>query len=243
MKVRSNPQHHSHPKLSVVGSTLFAMSLLLDLLIPARCASCGTPGSPCCSTCQTTWGSLSEIARGPTTGLVPAYALARYADEARRLVLAYKERGRRDLAPSLGQALAEAVPQLPANPRAPDGGWWLVPVPSRRHASRVRGGPHVERMAEECAKALAGKGNPAAVAPVLRLGAGVRDAARLNRAERAANLDGRIRWVPDAAPPSGTPVILLDDVITSGATAAACTRILDANGIHVSAVVALTAAG
>jgi predicted amidophosphoribosyltransferase len=219
------------------------MTPLLDLLIPARCASCGAPGSPCCAPCQTAWGSLSEIARGPTTGLVPVYALARYADEARRLVLAYKERGRRDLAPSLGHALAAALPRLPANPRAPDGGWWLVPVPSRRHASRIRGGPHVRRMAEECAKALAGQGIPAAVAPVLRLKAGARDAARLNRTERAANLDGRIGWVPDAAPPIGTPVILLDDVITTGATAAACTRILDAKGIHVSAVVALTAAG
>lgn len=236
-------------KLSVPNATLSAMTPFLDLLIPARCASCGAPGSPCCPACWTAWGSLSEIARGPTAGLVPVYALARYVGEARRLVLAYKERGRRDLAPSLGRALAEALPRLPAdpqapaNPRAPDGGWWLVPVPSRRHASRARGGPHVQRMAGECAKALAGKGIPAAVAPVLRLKAGVRDAARLNRAERAANLDGRIRWVPEAAPPSGTPVILLDDVITTGATAAACTRFLDAKGIHVSAVVALTAAG
>lgn len=219
------------------------MTHLLDLLIPARCASCGKPGAPCCAACQTAWGSLSEIARGPTSGLVPVYALARYADEARRLILAYKERGRRDLAPFLGRAVAEALEALPHPHPHPDTERCLVPVPSRRHASRVRGGPHLQRLAEECAKALAEKGIPAAVAPALKLRPGVRDAARLTRAERAANLDGRVRLVPDAAPPRGAPVILLDDVITTGATAAACTRILDASGIHVFAVVALAAAG
>ncbi len=224
------------PELSVRAAILDGMSDLLDLLIPARCASCGAPGAPCCATCQTAWGSLSEITRAPTVGLVPVYALARYADEARRLILAYKERGRRDLAPSLGRALAEALPHLPEQGVAP----CLVPVPSRRSASRVRGGPHVQRMAEECAKVLVSKGKPATVAPVLKLEAGVRDAARLTRAERAVNLDGRVSLVPGACP---ARVILLDDVITTGATAAACARLLDISGIHVSAVVALAAAG
>ncbi|MGY6658385.1 ComF family protein [Amycolatopsis sp. TRM77291] len=212
------------------------MSRLLDLLIPARCASCGVPGAPCCATCQTAWGSLSEIIRGPTAGLVPVYALAPYADEARRLILAYKERGRRDLAPSFGRAVAEALAHLPDPEPEP----CLVPVPSRRHASRVRGGPHVQRIAEECVKVLAGKGKAATVAPVLRLRSGVRDAVGLTRAQRSANLDGRIRLAPGAC---REKVVLLDDVITTGATAAACTRFLDISGIHVSAVVALAAAG
>ncbi|MBB5852698.1 ComF family protein [Amycolatopsis umgeniensis] len=212
------------------------MTKLLDLLIPARCASCGAPGAPCCATCQTAWGSLSETTRAPTAGLVPVYALAAYADEARRLILAYKERGRRDLAPFLGRALAEALAHLPE----PGPERCLVPVPSRRHASRVRGGPHVRRLAEECVKVLLSKGNPARVAPLLELRSGVRDAAGLTRAERAVNLDGRVRLVPGDHP---SRVILLDDVITTGATAAACTRLLDISGIHVHAVVALAAAG
>ncbi|RSM71912.1 amidophosphoribosyltransferase [Amycolatopsis sp. WAC 01375] len=212
------------------------MSKILDLLIPARCASCGVPGAPCCATCQAVWGSLSEITRGPTAGLVPVYALARYADEARRLILAYKERGRRDLAPSLGRAVADVLEQLPGEPRGP----CLVPVPSRRHASRVRGGPHVQRVAEECAKVHVSKGKPVTVSPVLKLGAGVRDAVGLTRVERAANLAGRIRLLRGDCPKE---VVLLDDVITTGATVAACARLLGVNGIHVSAVIALAAAG
>jgi predicted amidophosphoribosyltransferase len=171
------------------------------------------------------------------------YALAPYRSVARRLVLAYKERGRRDLAPHLGRALAEAVPMLPGAGPARDGTWWLVPVPSRKQAARVRGGPHMVRLARFGAMSLAGAGRPAAVAPALRLDAAARDAVGLDRDQRAANLAGRLHLVPEGAPPSGTPVVLLDDVVTTGATAAACVRALTEGGLMVTAVLSLTAAG
>ncbi|MEC3980677.1 ComF family protein [Amycolatopsis sp. H20-H5] len=212
----------------------------LDLLVPARCAACGVTGLPCCADCDQVWGGLSEVARGPTDGLVPVYALARYEGTARRLTLAYKERGRRDLAVPLGRAVAGALPQLPGH--AGDG-WWLVPAPSRRRASRGRGGPHVEALAVECAKTLAARGIPAAVAPALSLSAGTKDAVGLSRRERAANLEGGLRWEPRGRPPPGAPVVVLDDVVTTGATAAACTRVLRENGVTVTAMLALVAAG
>jgi predicted amidophosphoribosyltransferase len=162
---------------------------------------------------------------------------------ARRLVLAYKERGRRDLAASLGSALAEAVPLLPKPTRPGDSTTWLVPVPSRRRAARVRGGPHVQRLAGRCARSLAEAGRPAAMAPALRLDAGVRDAVGLDRRQRVANLAGRVRVRQAGAPPPGTSVVLLDDVVTTGATAAACTWALTDAGMVVTAVLALTAAG
>lgn len=183
------------------------------------------------------------MARGPTLGAAPVYALARYRDTARRLMLSYKERGRRDLAEHLGGAFAAALPYLPeARPDA-DGVWWLVPAPSRRSASRARGGPHLRRLARACASVLAAQGRMAAVAPALRLSTGARDAVGLDRDQRAANLAGRLLLDPRGLPPPGTPLILLDDVITTGATAAACVRALTEGGFPVAVVMTLTAAG
>jgi predicted amidophosphoribosyltransferase len=227
---------------------------LLDLLVPSRCAACGARGEPCCARCAGAWGSAAEVTRAPTTGLVRVFALARYRGVARRLLIAYKERGRRDLAEPLGRALAEALVVLPsqrasaASARAarairPARTICLVPAPSRSSAARVRGGPHVERLANEAASVLAARGIEVAVAPALELAGDARDAVGLGREQRVANLAGRLRFREAGRPPPGYPIVVLDDVVTTGATAAACARALAAEGFTVSAVLTLLAAG
>jgi predicted amidophosphoribosyltransferase len=79
------------------------------------------------------------------------------------------------------------------------------------------------------------------VAPALRLARGARDSAGLGAADRIANLSGRVRCHPPGAPPRGTPVVLVDDVVTTGATAAACVRALASAGLMTTAVLTLTA--
>lgn len=119
----------------------------------------------------------------------------------------------------------------------------LVPAPSRPSASRVRGGPHVELLAVAAAKVLATRGFEVAVAPALELAGSARDAVGLGHAQRAANLAGRLRFREAGRPPPGFPVVVLDDVVTTGATAAACVHALAAEGIAVAAVLTLLAAG
>ncbi len=227
---------------------------------------------------------MREIVRVPTAGLVRVFSLARYTGVGRRLLIAYKERGRRDLAPALGLALAEALVVLPltetvaggrpqvaagavsagqSRPAAQGAGLvsahrhpgpstgsvpahrkvCLVPAPSRPSASRIRGGPHVELLAAAAARVLATRGFEVAVAPALELAGSARDAVGLGHAQRAANLAGRLRFREAGRPPPGFPVVVLDDVVTTGATAAACVHTLAAEGVAVSAVVTLLAAG
>jgi predicted amidophosphoribosyltransferase len=96
-------------------------------------------------------------------------------------------------------------------------------------------------LARHVAAALASRGEPAAVARALRLGRGVRDSAGLGAADRVANVHGRVQVHLAGVPPPGTPVVLLDDVVTTGATAAACTEALRHVGLEVSAMLSLTA--
>lgn len=168
------------------------------------------------------------------------YALGAYRGRLRTALLAYKERGRRDLACPLGDALAAALLTLlpPAS-----GAVCLVPVPSRWSAAARRGGQHVALLADRAAAALAGAGVAAAVAPALRMAPGVRDSVGLDRASRQANLAGRVLVRSAGLPPAGIPVVLVDDVVTTGATAAACTSALLQVGVEVPAIVALATSG
>lgn len=218
-------------------------SVLLDLLLPVRCAGCDAPGQLCCARCRTCFGGPLPVRRAPLAQGPPAYALAEYRGPARAMVLAYKEHHRRELATELGSALGKAVPWTPAAQPAADGTWWLVPVPSRAAQARKRGGQHMLAIARHCAKTLARKGQPVAVAPALALDHRANDSVGLTAQERTDNLTGRVLFRARAAPPPNAPVILLDDVITTGTTAAVCSAVLAKAGIVVSAVLALTSTG
>ena len=213
---------------------------LLDLVLPVRCVGCRTNGRLWCESCATEFGGPTPVRRAPISAGPPAYALARYRGPARDAVLAYKERGRRELAVPLGTAVAKALPWVPEARPGPDGVWWLVPAPSRRRTSRQRGGEHMTNLARWCAAGLAEAGHGAAVAPMLELTRSAADSVGLDPAARAANLAGRVRIRPRCTPPRSSPVVLLDDVITTGATAAACHQVLTAAGLEVTAIVALT---
>lgn len=231
------------------GAMRNGVGALLDLVLPVGCGGCGAPGTAWCGDCRRLLGAPVRVHPPCCPVGLAVYALGAYRDRLRIALLAYKERGRRDLADPMGTALAAALLRLPppgsGGVRFPpgSGGVCLVPVPSRWSAAARRGGQHVALLADRAAAALAGAGVAAAIAPALRMARGVRDSVGLDPVARQANLAGRVLLRPAGLPPAGTSVVLVDDVVTTGATAAACTAALLQAGLEVPAIVVLAGSG
>ncbi|WP_280397137.1 ComF family protein [Nocardia carnea] len=210
------------------------MGTLLDLVLPPECGGCRRPGTLWCAGCARTLEGPPVRIRPRNDPGVPCWALSLYRGPARQAVLAAKERGRRDLAGPLGRALAAGLAEL----RTPGRPLMLVPSPSRRVSARRRGGDPVVRCARSAARSLDG----CQVLPCLRVWWGVRDSAGLSARERERNLRGRVCAVPLPAAAAKAQVVLVDDVLTTGATAQACVRALAAVGTYPDCLLVVCAA-
>lgn len=233
-----------------LGATL---RLALDLALPPLCPSCREPLAGGAGLCADCWSKLSLIeppycqrlgipfVYDPGPGLLsmeaianpPAYdrarAAVRYDDIARALVHRLKYGDRLDLAPMMGHWMARAGRELL------DGADALIPVPLhwRRLWSR--------RFNQSAA--LAGAISALAGPPVLHSALQrVRPTAQqvgLSKNERAENVQGAFAVAAERkADVAGKRLILVDDVLTSGATVDACARaLLRAKAAHVDVLV------
>lgn len=210
------------------GQRMSLIAALVDLVLPRGCVGCDGPAGPICARCLPSPPAL------PAGGAV--WAAAAYDGALRTALLAYKERGRRDLAAPLGALLGRAARAALAERGPPAaGGVVLVPVPSARAAAAARGGDHVLRLARyaaaDCGVRL--------VRGALTLTRAVRDSAGLNPAERGSNMAGAIAARPA---PAGLAAIIVDDIVTTGSTLREARRALLSAGWPVlgAAVVAAT---
>ena len=223
-------------------------SALADLAWPVHCAACATPGASLCSNC---FRALTEspgfgIRTAPIRDGTPVTSIAEFEDPLRTLISAFKDRGRTDVRWLLARLLTASVraavhtsvsPMRGAGARASP--WLVVPIPSAPDALKERG-------RFPLAELLNGLGGlPVRCANVLETTRTVADQSGLDRAQRAANVAGafRVRRSPRARDhPQGCHVIVVDDVLTTGATLREGVRAVQAAGAEsvVGAVIART---
>jgi ComF family protein len=235
------------------GGLRAAWRTVLDAALPPLCPSCREPLGDGAGLCASCWSKLSLIeppfcARlgipftyDPGPGLLsmeamanpPAYdrarAAVRYDEVARKLVLSFKYADRLDFAPMMGRWMARAGRELLTEADA------LMPVPL--HWRRL----WARRFNQ--AAALSGTISEISGVPVLhdvlkRVRATPQQVG-LSKTQRADNVQGAFRVADgEKAQVAGRRVVLVDDVLTSGATVDTCARaLLRAGAAHVDVLV------
>lgn len=227
-----------------------ACDAVAETLYPTRCAGCDLPGSLLCDNCLSLLPRIDQSGACPRCGapyglqlctechapgstdhagrlLPPAFAFdaarcaCSYEDQAKRVVTAYKDGGEQRLASVMAREMLTAA-----------GGWasqatLAVPIPPTPGHLRRRGWDHVEPLAAAVAQGL---GLPL-LHPLLSTRAA--DQRLLGRSERAANRAATLALSPgaDARALRGATALLVDDVLTTGATCSAAASLLKQAGV------------
>jgi ComF family protein len=203
-----------------------AFSELSQLLFPSRCFGCQKLGPSICSDCRSSWHS--HYYRTKFDSLTVHSSLL-YTPTASKIILAAKESGMKKADELIIDALCLALQRSKLDTRVSR----LVPIPSSKLSQRRRGRSFIVDLVEGISRKTGIE-----MIDCLELSRRVKDQSGLHRQERAKNLAGAFRLSSQVR----GELILVDDVVTTGATLREAFRAVNSQGIHaIGSVSAITA--
>ena len=197
---------------------------LQEIIFPSRCLGCGQLGLEICSLCRKNWHPHIYRQWSQHLPTFPIYSAVTYSPIAGKVLLAAKENNLviadQLIYKALGHSLTFALREI--------GGDFLIPIPSRRSVARSRGRQFIAALTYQLS---AETGLPAYenLEHIRR----VRDQSSLDAKSRFHNLDGSMKSLNFL---SGKAIVI-DDLVTTGATLQEAVRALRDRGIEVAAAV------
>jgi len=193
------------------------MMKLLDLFLPTGCIGCKNLGSPLCSDCQPLLAlQAREVSRGQAQG----FAFCDYEGISAGIINAIKESGQTSLIGPVADLMAKSWPSALYAPV-------LVPIPSSPANYKRRGYQHVSKLAYALERRIPGSSTRL----LLRSATNRLDQSTLRPAQRLGNVSGAFQADLRGFQSEGRAIVLLDDVLTTGATIAAAKHALEQAGL------------
>lgn len=211
-----------------------------DLCFPRGCAACDMPDEVLCARCRGLLADPQFFAL-PDSVLGWGMACGRYGGALRRAILGWKDHGDVECDIPFAEALGQAVDALVRSGCLErDRAYTVVPVPSSPRSVRRRGRRQCVPLAIAVADRLADYGVAAEALDLLRIrGIRLKSVQVTTAAQRRHRVAGHVQVDEEALRSLKGNVILIDDIVTSGATMRTCTALLDAHGASVWTAMAL----
>lgn len=207
---------------------MISLLALSDLIFPARCLGCRQLGIGICSTCRVSWHPhIYRTAVAADDFSFPVYSAVAYSPVAQRVLLGAKESALHDADRLILQALSYSLSYFYSEIGIAD----LVPIPSRKANTRKRGRDFILEQTHAISQSPRVQ-----VRAILSHSRKVKDQTTLNSRSRELNLSQSMSC-REQGDSSSTPVIIIDDLVTSGATLREAGRALHRAGYTVTGAV------
>jgi ComF family protein len=204
---------------------------LLNLLLPSNCVICNVSGSNLCEICHE---NLKLKSRKVSRLAISGFATSEYSAETAKLISEFKESHQTSIASVMATAMFDALVNFDLQNCV------LVPIPSKRESFATRGFEPAALLSNALARRVAKNRNLLLpVVKALSYNSAVSDQASLNGKDRRTNLIGSMTATKASSRlASAAKVILIDDIVTTGASLTEAKRCLENIGVEVIGFVA-----